>query len=103
MVLPAPLKPGDGPAAALGLAAVATDADQAGVEAHADYGTGAGAGEREEDFMSETLDMSESRKTRLCLQWIDCCRSMGWNESAIAELVDLFWKHEGWRTFRGAI
>ena len=46
-------------------------------------------------------EMSEHRKALLCQQWVDFCRSIGWKRDALPHLVDLFWKHEGWRTFKG--
>ena len=45
--------------------------------------------------------MTERRKTALCLQWLHYCRSIGWTHASLAGLGDLFWKYEGWRTFKG--
>ncbi len=30
---------------------------------------------------------------RLCLQWLDACRSLGWDESVMPEFEKLFWKY----------
>jgi len=45
--------------------------------------------------------MTESHKTRLCLEWLNYCKYIGWKKSDLPALTDLFWEHEGWKTFRG--
>jgi len=49
----------------------------------------------------DKLDMSEYRKVQLCREWVRYVRSIGWSEDAMPHLVDLFWKHKGWSTFKG--
>ena len=51
--------------------------------------------------VDEADDISPSRQARLCFEWAQYCRSMGWREADIPLLVDLFWQQEGWRTFSG--
>ncbi len=46
-------------------------------------------------------DISEHRKATLCREWMAYCRDAGWAEESIPGLVDLFWKQEGWKTFKG--
>jgi hypothetical protein len=46
-------------------------------------------------------DMSESRKAKLCSEWLAYCKEIGWKNSAMPHLADLFWKHDGWKTFKG--
>ncbi len=46
-------------------------------------------------------DISEVRKATLCREWMAYCRDAGWAEESIPYLVDLFWKYEGWKTFKG--
>ena len=50
---------------------------------------------------TDTMEMSDTRKARLCREWVASCTHTGWREDAIPHLVDLFWKHEGWKTFKG--
>jgi hypothetical protein len=48
------------------------------------------------------MDMPKRRKADLCCQWIQFCQSIGWTKKAdLQALTDLFWKHKGWRTFKG--
>jgi hypothetical protein len=43
----------------------------------------------------------ERQKVRLCQEWLNYCRSIGWSVHELGTLCDLFWKYEGWRTFKG--
>lgn len=45
--------------------------------------------------------MSETHKAKLCAQWLRYCRDIGWEREALPALADLFWHHDGWKTFRG--
>ncbi len=48
-----------------------------------------------------TAEMSETRKARLCAEWLQFCTYIGWKKSDLKDLCDAFWKHEGWKTFKG--
>ena len=45
-------------------------------------------------------DMSEQYKAQLCKGWLQDCLAMGWKNSDMPFLCDLFWLHEGWKTYR---
>ena len=45
--------------------------------------------------------MTKSFQVRLASQWLQYCLSIGWSKESLGGLLDLFWKHEGWRTFKG--
>lgn len=38
---------------------------------------------------------------RLAGEWVAWCLDNGWPKSLADELEDLFWKYDGWKTFRG--
>lgn len=41
------------------------------------------------------------RRTQLCLEWIHYCQAIGWKKADLPTLVDVFWLHDGWKTFKG--
>lgn len=45
--------------------------------------------------------MSTTRQTKLCTEWLQYCKSIGWKDSDMPALCDLFWQLEGWKTFKG--
>lgn len=46
--------------------------------------------------------MTQSQKARLCIEWIWYCQAIGWSGRAtLGRLVDIFWQHKGWETFKG--
>lgn len=45
--------------------------------------------------------MTERRKAQLCKEWLQYCRDIGWTAQDLPALVDVFWEHDGWRTFQG--
>ena len=47
------------------------------------------------------VTLSERQKARLCSEWLSYCHSIGWKRADMKFLCDLFWKHTGWKTFKG--
>jgi|CXWL01.1.fsa_nt_gi hypothetical protein len=45
--------------------------------------------------------ITERMKVKLCLQWLNFCESIGWPKRDLPYLADIFWSHQGWKTFRG--
>ena len=44
--------------------------------------------------------MTETMKAQLCQKWLAYCLSIGWQKKDLKVLCDVFWKYDGWRTFK---
>ena len=63
---------------------------------------------KDEPFLNVSVDavpdintMSDTHKAKLCKEWLEYCRDVGWKNDALPHLADLFWKQDGWKTFKG--
>ena len=45
--------------------------------------------------------MTKSYQCRLASQWLQYCLSIGWSKNDLGGLLDIFWKYDGWKTFKG--
>jgi hypothetical protein len=51
--------------------------------------------------LSRPTALNERTKIRLCLEWLHWCVDHGWPKSSADALERIFWKFDGWKTFKG--